>query len=95
MIVLTDASRLFGNGYTVVQYAGEEKFHLIERGSSSLTPTQQNYAMNKIECMAAQWRYGGANSTSTDYRVSKYGRIKNHCRESLQKSYTNWKIPGL
>ena len=54
-IVLTDASRLYGIGYAVVQEAGEDKLHLIECGSSSLTPTQQNYATIEIECLAVQW----------------------------------------
>ena len=38
-IVLTDASGLYGIGYAVVQESGEDKLHLIECGSSSLTPT--------------------------------------------------------
>ena len=29
--------------------------HLIECSSSSLTPTQQNYATIEIECLAVQW----------------------------------------
>ena len=35
--------------YAVVQEAGEDKLHLIECGSSSLKPTQQNYATIEIE----------------------------------------------
>ena len=54
-IVLTDASRLYRIGYAVIQEAGENKLHLIEWGSSSLTPTQQNYATIEIECLAVQW----------------------------------------
>ena len=53
-ILLTDASRLYCIGYVVVQ-AGEDKLQLIECGSSSPTPTQQNYATIEIECLAVQW----------------------------------------
>ena len=48
-ILLTDAPA------TVVQEAGEDKLHLIECGSSSLTGTQQNYATIEIKCLAVQW----------------------------------------
>ena len=54
-IVLTDASRLYGIGYAVVQEAGDGKLHSIECGSRPLTPTQQNYATIEIECLAVQW----------------------------------------
>ena len=54
-IVLTDASRLYGIGYMVVQEAGEDKWHLIECVFSSLTPTQQNYTTVVIKCLAGQW----------------------------------------
>ena len=54
-IVLTDPSCLYGIGYAVVQEKGEDKLHLIECSSSSLTLTQQNYATIEIECLAVQW----------------------------------------
>ena len=40
-ILLTDASRLHGLGYTLVQRNRKGELSLIQCGSQSLTPTQQ------------------------------------------------------
>ena len=52
--LLTDASRLHGLGFALMQRKEGEHF-LIQYGSCSLTPTQQRYAMVKLECMAIEW----------------------------------------
>ena len=52
--LLTDASRLHGIGFALMQRKGEEHF-LKQCGSCSLTPTQQRYATVELECMAIQW----------------------------------------
>ena len=53
--LLTDASRLHGIGFALLQKDKEGKNILIQCGSSSLTPTQQRYSTIEIECMAIQW----------------------------------------
>ena len=52
--LLTDASRLHGLGFALMQRKGGEHF-LIQCGSCSLPPTQQWYATVELECMAIQW----------------------------------------
>ena len=54
-ILMTDASRLHGIGYALTQVDEEGKLWLIEAGSKSLNPTQQNYAVIEIEAMAIFW----------------------------------------
>ena len=54
-ILMTDASRLFGIGFALLQPLPGEKCSLIQCGSASLTPTQTRYATIKLECMAIQW----------------------------------------
>ena len=52
--LLTDASRLHGLGFALMQRKDNQHF-LIQCGSCLLTPTQQRYATIKLECMAIQW----------------------------------------
>ena len=47
-ILLTDASRLHGLGYALVQKSKKGELSLIQCGSRSLTPTQQCYATIKL-----------------------------------------------
>ena len=54
-ILLTDASRLYGIGYCLVQQREDKSLSLVYCGSCSLTPTQQRYAAIKLECLAIQW----------------------------------------
>ena len=54
-ILLTDASRLYGIGYCLVQKTAAGQLSLIQCGSCSLTGTQQRYATIELECMAIQW----------------------------------------
>ena len=54
-ILMTDASRLFGIGFALLQPLPKEKLSLIQCGSASLTPTQTRYATIELECMAIQW----------------------------------------
>ena len=51
-ILLTDASRLYGIGYCLVQQTADGHLSLIQCGSCSLTGTQQRYATIELECMA-------------------------------------------
>ena len=55
--LLTDASRLNGMGYALVQFWPEDrkKMNLIQCGSTSFTPTQQNYATIELEALAIKW----------------------------------------
>jgi hypothetical protein len=53
--VLTDASRLKGLGYALVQRDNNNKIRLIQCGSRSLTPTESRYATIELECLAIQW----------------------------------------
>ena len=54
-ILLTDASRLYGIGFCLVQEGANRQLSLIQCGSCSLTPTQQRYATVELELMAIQW----------------------------------------
>ena len=54
-ILMTDASRLYGIGFVLLQPLPGEKWSLIQCGSASLTPTQTRYATIELECMAIQW----------------------------------------
>ena len=59
-VVLTDASRLNGIGFALVQYDPARKdtkkqFFLVQCGSSSLTSAQGNYATIELECLAIQY----------------------------------------
>ena len=53
-ILLTDASRLHGMGFALVQIK-KGNMRLIQCASSSLTPTHQRYVVCELECMAVQW----------------------------------------
>ena len=53
-ILLTDASRLHGIGFALIQIK-KGNMRLIEFASSCLTPTHQRYGVCKLECMAVQW----------------------------------------
>ena len=53
-ILLTDASRLHGIGFALIQIK-KGNMRLIQCASSSLTPTHQRYTVCKLECMAFQW----------------------------------------
>ena len=50
-IVLTDASRLHGIGFALVQMY-KDKLALIQCGSASLSPTQSRYSIVELECLA-------------------------------------------
>ena len=54
-ILLTDASRLHGLEYALVQRNRKGELSLIQCGSRSLTPTQQRYATIELECLAIVW----------------------------------------
>ena len=53
--LLTDASRLFGLGYALIQLRSDGPNSLIACGSKSLTPTQQRYSTIEIELLAVKW----------------------------------------
>ena len=54
-VLLTDASKLSGLGYGLIQHDVEGKTQLIQAGSKSLTSAEQNYAPIEQECLAAIW----------------------------------------
>ena len=53
--LVTDASRLYGLGYALLQSHSDNSQRLIKCGSCSLTSTQNNYATIKLECLAIVW----------------------------------------
>lgn len=53
--LLTDASRLHGLGYALIQRDSNSRPRLIQCGSCSLTPAQRNYATIELECSAIVW----------------------------------------
>ena len=56
VVLLTDASRLFGLGYALghleTDNTGKEIFKIVRCGSKGLTPTQQRYSTIELECLA-------------------------------------------
>ena len=50
--LVTDASRLYGLGYALLQRHTDHSQRLIKCGSCSLTSTQNNYATIELECLA-------------------------------------------
>ena len=53
--LLTDASRLHGLGFALMQEQQNGTMTLVQCGSKSLTDTQQRYATIEIECLGIQW----------------------------------------
>ena len=53
--LLTDASRLKGLGYALIQKDTDNNIHLIQCGSRSLTKTESNYSTTELECLAITW----------------------------------------
>jgi len=53
--LLTDASRLKGLGFALVQRQADGQIHLVECGSRSLIPAESRYATIELECLAIQW----------------------------------------
>lgn len=53
--LLTDASRLHGIGYALLQRDRFGKPRLIQCGSRSLSNAQKNYATIELECSAVMW----------------------------------------
>ena len=53
--LLTDASRLFGLGFALVQVESGNPLRLIQCGSCSLSPAQKNYATVELEATAILW----------------------------------------
>ena len=51
-ILLTDASKLHGMGFALVQKKTNGRIQLVECASVSLTKTQQRYAVIELECLA-------------------------------------------
>ena len=53
--LLTDASRLKGLGYALIQRAQDGNPRLIQCSSRSLTSAEKNYATIELECLAIAW----------------------------------------
>ena len=53
--LLTDASKLHGLGYALIQKEDDGNPRLIMCGSCGLTDAQKRYAVIEIECLAVQW----------------------------------------
>ena len=53
--LLTDASRLYGLGYALLQHEDDGTPRLIRCNSRSLSATESRYATIELECLAIQW----------------------------------------
>ena len=53
--LLTDASKLHGLGYALIQHDATGKLRLIQAGSRSLIPAEERYAPIEQECLGAVW----------------------------------------
>lgn len=53
--LLTDASRLFGLGYALIQRGLNDRIILIQCGSRSLISAETRYATIELECLAILW----------------------------------------
>ena len=53
--LLTDASRLFGLGYALVQWGSDNCIRLIQCGSRTLNSAETRYATIELECLAIMW----------------------------------------
>ena len=53
--LLTDASRLKGLGFAIIQRDDKDQIRLIQCGSRSLIPAETRYATVELACLAIQW----------------------------------------
>ncbi len=54
-VLMTDASRLHGLGFALMQYDDQNRPKLIQCGSRSLSTAEANYAVIETEMLAVQW----------------------------------------
>ena len=54
-VLQTDASRLNGLGYALLQDYGQGKFRLVQCGSRFLSDAETRYATIELECLASVW----------------------------------------
>jgi len=54
-MLLTDASRLYGLGYILMQKDMSGRHHIVQAGSRSLSSAEKNYATIELECLGVQW----------------------------------------
>ncbi len=54
-VVMTDASRLHGLGYALMQRDNDGSMKLVQCGSRSLSSAEKNYATIEAELLAVQW----------------------------------------
>jgi len=59
--LLTDASKLMGLGYMLLQRDPQGKPRIIQCGSRSLSSAEKNYAPIELECLAIQWAVAKCN----------------------------------
>lgn len=53
--LLTDASRLKGLGFALIQREKDDRLRLIQCGSRSLISAETRYSTTELECLAIQW----------------------------------------
>ena len=56
--LITDASKLFGLGYVLIQTSDASSntpVRVLQCGSRSLAPAERNYSVIELECLAIQW----------------------------------------
>ena len=54
-VIMTDASRLHGLGYALIQHDDNGRPKLVQCGSRSLSDAEKNYAVIETEMLAVQW----------------------------------------
>ncbi|XP_069985567.1 uncharacterized protein [Penaeus vannamei] len=100
IVLQTDASRLYGIGYALLQDHGQGRLRLVQCGSRFLTDAETRYATIELEMLAAVWAtakckpylIGVPNFTlMTDHRplipiLNKYtlDTVENHCLQRLK-----------
>uniref|UniRef100_UPI003A84E045 RNase H-like domain-containing protein n=1 Tax=Litorimonas sp. TaxID=1892381 RepID=UPI003A84E045 len=55
LVLITDASRIFGLGFILYQPTGSGSANVLQCGSSALNDAQKNYAVIELECLAIAW----------------------------------------
>lgn len=74
--LLTDASRLHGLGYALLQHGPEDQVRMIQAGSRSLSPAEKNYATIELEALGIlyavkhcrHYLFGSTFTVITDHR---------------------------
>ena len=90
-VVLTDASRLHGIGFSLVQVY-KDKLALLQCGSASLSPTQSRYRTVELECLAIVDTISKCNYYLAGIPFLKFGRTTDPSSAHLTSTCTYYRI---